>query len=149
MGWIVIGILVASQAACIAYDVTCRRQRKNRFKDRLALPWEAWRDAYYRGSLQNEEFIRQTLEYLAGEMDLDVGRLRPEDSFDVEYQAGPRWVGLIQQGWFWEGTRKALRARGASDRLGLLSRGCTLGDLLAEIDARLTQARQAATNGGH
>ncbi len=83
---IVVGVAVA-----LVWEVQASKGRRRALKDRPELTVGEIYESYYADSSVSRDVVIKALEEISEELSVPLGKLRPQDRFDVELGPAPGW----------------------------------------------------------
>ena len=83
--------IVVGLAAAIVWEAQASKARRRGFKDRRDLTLGEIYESYYADSSISKDLVGQALQEISEDLSVPLGKLRPEDRFDVELGPTPGW----------------------------------------------------------
>jgi predicted small integral membrane protein len=83
--------IVVGLAAAIVWEAQASKGRRRGLKGRRELTLGEIYESYYADSSISRDLVGQALEEISEELSVPLGKLRPEDRFDVELGPTPGW----------------------------------------------------------
>lgn len=84
-------VIVVAAAVAIVWNVQASKGRRSALKDRAELTVGEIYDSFYADSPISRDAVGQALEEISEDLSVPLGKLRPQDRFDVELGPTPGW----------------------------------------------------------